>query len=76
MYGEGNFPVDESCSGEVEPTFGVAFVGGALSIAGGPDGVVIVGCSDDSVHVSGIKFAVEENVGLAGLGELEERSLW
>jgi hypothetical protein len=75
VYCEGNFAVEVASGLEVKPTFGVAFVVGALRVAGSPDTVVVVVRAGDAVHVAGVELATEENIGLAGLGEFETLAL-
>lgn len=72
---EGHFSVGKSSGFEVEPTFGVTLIIGSFGIAGCPETVVIVGGFDDFRHVAGIEMAIEEDVGLSWLGELELVSL-
>lgn len=75
MYGEANLSVDESSDFEVEPTFWVPFIGCTLCIRCGPNTVMIVAIPDHLVHIARIKDAVEEDVWLSRLVELEALAL-
>ena len=60
---------------KVEPTLGVAFVVGTLSVAGSPKTVVIVSSSNYSMHIAWVEPAIEEDLRLTWLWKLESVSL-
>ena len=75
MYGEANLSIEESSDLEVEPTFRVPLVLGTLCIRCGPNTVMIVAILDHLVHIARIKDAVEEDMWLSRLAELEALAL-
>ena len=75
MNWKSDSPVGKASNLKVEPTLGVAFVVGTLSVAGGPETVVIVSSSDNSMHIAWVEPAIEEDLRLAWLCKLETVSL-
>lgn len=63
--------INKSSHLEVEPAFRIAFVLSTFGIAGSPDAIVIIGCSYDSSHITGIKLAVEKNLWFSRFWELK-----
>lgn len=75
MDGEAYLSVQEASNLEIEPTLRVSFIGCALRIRCGPNTVMLVTIPDDLVHIARIEDAVEEDMRLSRLAELEARAL-
>ena len=75
MNGEAYLSVQESSDLEVEPTFRVSLIRSPLRIRCGPNTVMIVAILNHLVHITRIKDAVEEDVWLSRLVELEALAL-